>query len=130
MVGGWGAYDMGFKKWWSTQQVINSGETAAKIIWEAATRAERESIAKRFDDEADIASHKSDCNRARAYAKVIRKGGEVKVANKGFKHTTRFSDSSLYDEICIKCGATDAWHDNRLSVPCPVPDKAEVKKCK
>ena len=33
-------------------------------------------------------------------------------------HKTRFSDSSLYDEICTKCGATDAIGDNRLDNPC------------
>lgn len=37
-------------------------------------------------------------------------------------HTTRFSDSSLYDEVCTKCGATDARGDDRLEKPCPLPD--------
>ncbi len=35
-------------------------------------------------------------------------------------HVTRFSDSSLYDEVCINCGATDGlgtWGE--LSKPCP-----------
>jgi hypothetical protein len=33
-------------------------------------------------------------------------------------HTTRFSDSSLYDEVCTKCGATDT--SGQLDQPCPV----------
>ena len=36
-------------------------------------------------------------------------------------HKTRFSDSSLYDEVCIHCGATDltpgGW--GKLAEPCP-----------
>lgn len=35
-------------------------------------------------------------------------------------HQTRFSDSSLYDEVCTLCGATDAPGDYRLSWCCPV----------
>lgn len=34
-------------------------------------------------------------------------------------HKTRYSDSSIYDEVCIWCGATDAWGDERLEKPCP-----------
>lgn len=34
-------------------------------------------------------------------------------------HSTRYSDSSLYDEVCKKCGATDANGDERLNRPCP-----------
>lgn len=37
------------------------------------------------------------------------------------KHVTRFSDSSLYDEVCTVCGATDATIaglPDRLSGPC------------
>lgn len=26
-----------------------------------------------------------------------------------FKHITRFSDASTFDEICVKCGETDAY---------------------
>ena len=37
-------------------------------------------------------------------------------------HVTRFSDSSLYDEKCINCGATDAMGDDRLDKPCPKAD--------
>jgi hypothetical protein len=33
-------------------------------------------------------------------------------------HVTRFSDSSLYDEVCVHCGATDAGA--MLTQPCPV----------
>jgi hypothetical protein len=32
-------------------------------------------------------------------------------------HVTRFSDSSLYDEVCTKCGATDT--SGKLEDPCP-----------
>lgn len=35
-------------------------------------------------------------------------------------HRTRMSDSSVYDEVCLTCGATDAGAPNdRLSAPCP-----------
>lgn len=34
-------------------------------------------------------------------------------------HKTRISDSSLFDEICIYCGATDGMTDNRLKFKCP-----------
>lgn len=34
-------------------------------------------------------------------------------------HKTRYSDSSLYDEKCELCGATDSSSDNRLEKPCP-----------
>ncbi len=34
-------------------------------------------------------------------------------------HITRLSDSSVYDEVCINCGATDARNDDRLNQPCP-----------
>jgi len=41
---------------------------------------------------------------------------------KHYSHQTRFSDSSLYDEKCIHCGATDlvpgGW--GRLEHPCPM----------
>lgn len=33
-------------------------------------------------------------------------------------HITRMSDSSLYDEVCTVCGATDAMGDNRLNKKC------------
>ena len=40
---------------------------------------------------------------------------------KHFSHKTRGSDSSLYDEVCIYCGATDkvpgGW--GKLAEPCP-----------
>lgn len=35
-------------------------------------------------------------------------------------HLTRFSYSSLYDEVCVRCGATDGRHDTRLTKPCPL----------
>jgi hypothetical protein len=34
-------------------------------------------------------------------------------------HVTRFSDSSLYDEVCVNCGATDT--SGRLEDPCSNP---------
>lgn len=35
-------------------------------------------------------------------------------------HITRFSDSSLYDEKCVNCGATDAY-SGTLDRPCSSP---------
>jgi hypothetical protein len=40
-------------------------------------------------------------------------------AKDDLSHTTRFSDSSIYDEVCTKCGATDAAGDTRLRYRCP-----------
>jgi ribosomal protein S27AE len=42
-------------------------------------------------------------------------------------HRTRISmDASSYDEICVKCGATDGIGTlGGLARPCPVPDKDE-----
>lgn len=34
-------------------------------------------------------------------------------------HETRFSDASRFDEICEKCGATDAAGDDGLNRGCP-----------
>lgn len=34
-------------------------------------------------------------------------------------HQTRTSDSSLYDEVCVNCGASDGRGDDRLNQPCP-----------
>jgi hypothetical protein len=36
-----------------------------------------------------------------------------------FGHDTRISDSSIYDEVCKNCGATDGPNDGRLNIPCP-----------
>lgn len=36
-------------------------------------------------------------------------------------HVTRYSDSSLYDEVCVNCGATD--RGGKLAEPCPKPAK-------
>lgn len=41
-------------------------------------------------------------------------------------HVTRYSDSSLYDEKCIHCGATDARGDDRLAKPCPGSKDAQA----
>lgn len=43
-------------------------------------------------------------------------------------HKTRFSDSSLYDEKCVYCGATDGWGDNGLKNPCPQKDNPNKKE--
>lgn len=40
-------------------------------------------------------------------------------------HKTRYSDSSIYDEVCIYCGATDASGDYDLKFPCPKAPKDE-----
>jgi len=35
-------------------------------------------------------------------------------------HKTRYSDSSLYDEVCVYCGATDTLRSwGELANPCP-----------
>lgn len=71
------------------------------------------------------------------HTKLLRKGEEVSYDNPrqdrgGSKedipkddlgHQTRFSDSSLYDYICVNCGATDGRNDNRLNEPCPTEKK-------
>lgn len=53
----------------------------------------------------------------------------TKAITKHPSHETRFSDSSLYDEKCIHCGATDevpgGW--GRLAYPCPVDRKGDTK---
>lgn len=37
-----------------------------------------------------------------------------------FGHNMRFSDSSLYDEVCMLCGANDGRYTYlRLRQPCP-----------
>lgn len=43
-------------------------------------------------------------------------------------HKTRYSDSSIYDEVCIYCGATDAIGDRRLDQPCPANEEERIKK--
>lgn len=41
-------------------------------------------------------------------------------------HKTRYSDSSLYDEKCVYCGATASIEDHRLYDPCPGAPKEEA----
>jgi hypothetical protein len=41
-------------------------------------------------------------------------------------HQTRYSDSSLYDEVCTLCGATDARGSDRLYQPCSASARATV----
>lgn len=43
---------------------------------------------------------------------------EQKKANYA-THKTRYSDSSLYDEVCEVCGATDYVGSFKLNQPCP-----------
>lgn len=47
-------------------------------------------------------------------------GSNIQSNGKHDSHATRSSDSSLYDEVCINCGATDiagaGW--GKLSQPC------------
>jgi len=33
---------------------------------------------------------------------------QFKPMSENYAHVTRFSDASTFDEICVKCGATDA----------------------
>lgn len=39
-------------------------------------------------------------------------------------HQTRYSDSSLYDEVCTLCGATDARGSDLLYQPCSASARA------
>jgi hypothetical protein len=47
-------------------------------------------------------------------------------------HVTRFSDSSLYDYVCVNCGAHDSTQGwEQLEQPCPkvpVSSPAEVNE--
>lgn len=43
---------------------------------------------------------------------------KIKPSKPKTKVGEQFSDSSLYDEVCELCGATDAADDNRLEQPC------------
>jgi ketol-acid reductoisomerase len=43
-------------------------------------------------------------------------------------HKTRYSDSSVYDEICTVCGATDARGFDALNKPCA--PTAELRKAR
>lgn len=51
----------------------------------------------------------------------------LKEQKKHLSHITRSSDSSLYDEKCVNCGATDiaggGW--GKLAQPCPNKPKEE-----
>jgi hypothetical protein len=38
-------------------------------------------------------------------------------------HATRYSDSSLYDEVCTLCGKTDAHGMDELDKPCGAADR-------
>lgn len=41
-------------------------------------------------------------------------------------HITRFSDSSLYTEVCVLCNANDGY-GNKLRDPCPVERRDATK---
>ncbi len=49
---------------------------------------------------------------------MVRADGQIV---KDPSHKTRYSDSSMYDEVCVNCGATDlvpgGW--GKLADPCP-----------
>lgn len=53
-----------------------------------------------------------------------------KVMNKADKngHVTRYSDSSLYDEVCVLCGGTDAVGDKRLKELCKAAPENNAKE--
>jgi hypothetical protein len=44
-------------------------------------------------------------------------------------HVTRYSDSSLYDEICVNCGAIDRGRHPNLSDPCPGKRRETHQPC-
>ena len=44
-------------------------------------------------------------------------------------HKTRYSDSSVYDEVCVYCGATDASGSVGLKKPCPEAPTHLVGDC-
>ena len=61
------------------------------------------------------------------YNKVV--GGVIRMRNIHPSHETRLSDSSLYDERCVNCGAADGRNDDRLYDPCPAmtePNKPDT----
>ena len=41
------------------------------------------------------------------------------IAPDNLGHRTRYSDSSLYDEVCVLCGANDS--KDALDKACPTP---------
>jgi hypothetical protein len=45
------------------------------------------------------------------------KAGKFSKPDK-FGHVTRYSDSSLYDEVCVLCGGTDGIEDRTLQRLC------------
>ena len=51
-------------------------------------------------------------------ALLAAQGGQGMVGRTDTGHVTRISDSSLYDEVCVNCGATDGLDDS-LARPCP-----------
>lgn len=75
--------------------------------------------------------HKEGCNNSKCRGKCSNSnsGEPASVVNSVVSapsglhpsHVTRFSDSSMYDERCVNCGATDqvpgGW--GRLAEPCP-----------
>jgi hypothetical protein len=50
----------------------------------------------------------------------------VKEDSKG--HVTRFSDSSRYDFICVKCGSTDNPYGGTLHLTCEEKGKPLTEK--
>ena len=54
------------------------------------------------------------------------------IHGKHQSHVTRSSDSSLYDEKCINCGATDITGNGwgKLALPCKSGNNKKVKRKK
>lgn len=78
-----------------------------------------------FATAAECAAHMDKCcDEDRA---LIRAAAAEMALGPHESHKLRFSDSSLYDEICVKCGRTDqvpgGW--GRLTEPCPKADSDE-----
>lgn len=67
-----------------------------------------------------------DAVQAEAMVRHMLEGMPETAVRKHPSHVTRSSDSSLYDEVCLTCGATDisggGW--GKLGEPCPTPTEA------
>ena len=71
-----------------------------------------EDWASRFDRSSSVMGYESIANSTLPKEQKDRLLGKDPNG-----HVTRFSDSSLYDEVCNLCGATDAT--GKLDLPCP-----------
>jgi hypothetical protein len=80
MVGGWGAYDMGFKKWWSMVRSCfrDVDEYDAERIWYVSTKEERERCARVCEQYLiDRSRSITESLVLRSLAEAIRKGGMI-----------------------------------------------------